>query len=671
MKFSRNLLPFFLAVFFLSSLFPFRALAQTGGVGADGKTFEERKKDWLNFVPQPSSEMDMTTRRRYLFSWLEKGIYNNVVSESIQDFVGGYWLGGIRAQGGYAVMILKKYGQKGSGLISSNDESKIKNRYRRSIENSGFFGHLNPNKQVYAMVGTYLYTHYYENSLQFPVYGYPTSQDPSNLPSYYQDQWPTFSYGGRTYKFGSGPYNAQQLSRDWLLWAFDKWYVGKSPSKGPREFDSIDYARAFPGATALLWSLAPNSDQAIKTRAKMATDLLLLDSVLDFSANSWGGTMSRADYYWMGRSPIFPMHIYWGMGEDTDRFDVRVLYQVGYVPPDVIIDAGVLTDEADNYWYWHTEHQANGLLNQWEFGKWNFVTKNYNIGSNVGWGKRGWQVNVKGPGRKAFIRLWVNQDDTEPVSTSEGSHMGNKGRQFRNAIFADVGSQPFLWEKRVKTDWDKDEIDSGIQCSNVASSTWRCSGSGWIFRKKDKSMVAISLGAKTASAEVATEGVEYSNWNAFKGAVRANASLTTGSYTTSQGSTIGKEDYCGLNAPGDCQFPFERMNTQDFRGNKIVEWLAGDKMRVSLRGKTCTYDFSKWTYSGSCGEKVPGPTDTPTPTPSKVEGDLDGDGDVDIFDYNFLIENFGDAKCGNEADIDGNCKVDIFDYNILVENFGK
>ena len=54
-----------------------------------------------------------------------------------------------------------------------------------------------------------------------------------------------------------------------------------------------------------------------------------------------------------------------------------------------------------------------------------------------------------------------------------------------------------------------------------------------------------------------------------------------------------------------------------------------------------------------------------------LKGDLDKDGDVDIFDYNLMIENFGNTHCGNVADINSDCKVDIFDYNILVENFGK
>lgn len=67
---------------------------------------------------------------------------------------------------------------------------------------------------------------------------------------------------------------------------------------------------------------------------------------------------------------------------------------------------------------------------------------------------------------------------------------------------------------------------------------------------------------------------------------------------------------------------------------------------------------------------TPTPTRKPTPT-DRIPGDIDGDGDVDIFDYNILIENFGNASCGNIADIDGDCDVDIFDYNIVVENFGR
>jgi hypothetical protein len=61
---------------------------------------------------------------------------------------------------------------------------------------------------------------------------------------------------------------------------------------------------------------------------------------------------------------------------------------------------------------------------------------------------------------------------------------------------------------------------------------------------------------------------------------------------------------------------------------------------------------------------------TVTGTPIYIPGDLDHNNKVDIFDYNILVDNFGNTTCGNVADIDGNCKVDIFDYNMLVGNFG-
>lgn len=67
------------------------------------------------------------------------------------------------------------------------------------------------------------------------------------------------------------------------------------------------------------------------------------------------------------------------------------------------------------------------------------------------------------------------------------------------------------------------------------------------------------------------------------------------------------------------------------------------------------------------------PTPTPTPTPQAYpQGDLDRDNDVDIFDYNILLEKFGES--GNDgftpADIIPSGLVDIFDFNALIQNFG-
>ena len=621
-----------------------KAKAQSEPVGADGITFSQRRQAWLNSAPYPDQNLSWTDEdlRKYLFAWLDKGEYTSVTSDAIQYLIGSYWFDGIRAQGGYAAMITLKYGQCGdqggsenipctsdNNLISSADEADVKNRIKRSITDSDYFGHLNPNKQIYAMVGTYLYATYYDSNVEFPIYGYPVSQDPNNLPSYYNEQWPSFSYNGHTYTFGGGPYNAQQLAHDWLMWRFDGWYAMTGSFAGQREFDSIDYSRAFVGAPALLWAFTPDSDSFLKTKAKMATDMALLDSVLDISANSWGGTMGRADYYWTKRSPVYPYFVFFGLGEDTDRFDVRAMYEVGYEPPPVIIDLGILDDESDSYWHFHQEYNPNWLLQDPDYGKWNFVTKNYNIGSNVGQAKRGWQAVVAGDGRKNFIRFWVNSESSEPDSTSEGAHMGNNGNQLKNAIFAEMenGSKPYLWERRAGSGWDLDESEgSAVSCTEFSGGSTRCdcNGSCLMFRKLNKSMVAIHLSSETAGVEIATEGVEYSSWLAFKSAVRATANLTNNSYRTSWGSSIGKSDDCGLSSPGDCNvFPFERMNTVDNNGNKITEWLAGNQLKVSRHGKSCTYDFNDWTYSGDCGAAASAPPSDPVCSDG-IDNDNDG-----------------------------------------------
>lgn len=582
----------FLSVLSSSSVF------SQENIGLDGLTFSQRKQQWLASVPNPSPSMDNEQRLNYLFSWLEKGIYNDVVSETIQYLVGDFWYGGIRAQAGYAVMILLKYGRVGSGLISLTDEQLIKDRYVKSIEESDFFSHVNPNKQLYAMVGAFLYTEFFDKSLQFPTFGYPITLNENNIPSFFRDTWPDFSFNGHVYQYGAGPYNANQLAKDWLLWAMQTWYVN-SEGNGPREFDSIDYARAFPGATALLWSLSPDTESDLKRRAKMATDLMLVDTILDFSANSLGGTIGRSDFYFTGRSPIFPTYVYWGMGEDVNRFDVRGLYQVGYDPPDVIIDIGVLNDESDTYWHFNKEHNGNWLLNNPAFGKWNWITKFYNLGSNVGATKQGWQGNVVGNGNREFIRFWINEDAKDPPRDQESAYLGSKGRQFRNSLFADIGSSPYLHQQKVRTDWELEET-----------------ASGWLFKKLHRSMVAIKILDTVAAIEIDVEGVNYDSWSEFKRAVLTNAKLTNDSFINSQKISIGKTDYCGLNSPGDCSFPFKRIETIDNQGNHIVSW-NNNVMRISRRGKTLVYDFNNWTYriEGKTNDTSP----PSSPTNVKVE----------------------------------------------------
>ena len=130
--------------------------------------------------------------------------------------------------------------------------------------------------------------------------------------------------------------------------------------------------------------------------------------------------------------------------------------------------------------------------------------------------------------------------------------------------------------------------------------------------------VAIRLGSKTASVELAEQGVDYSSYAAFKNAIKQNASLSGSSYTTSQGVTIDSNDTCGLNNPGDCDFPFDGLETESSHG-KLIDW-HNDVMTLSKDGLSCSYNFNNWTFSGnSCSNGdggVPTPKPTPTPVPS-------------------------------------------------------
>ncbi|MFQ5706552.1 MAG: hypothetical protein ACE5HO_03835 [bacterium] len=574
---------------------------QSFSVGADGRTYVQRRQDWLESLPAPNSAMTMEKRREYLFGWLEKGVYDTVVAEAIDHWLGDYWFKGIRAQHGYAVFMLLKYGNRGTKILSTAQQETIHSNYLELIEKSGAFGDLNPNKQIYAMVGVYLYTKYFDSTLSFPVYGHPVSVT-SPIPDFYRNSWPDFRYNGRSYTFDSGPYDANQLSKDWIENTLDSWYVGKKSPRGNREFDSIDYHRAFPGAMALLWSLLDDGDP-LKDKAKMAGDLMLLDAIMDIgNANAWGSTVGRGDYTFTARNPIFPTYIYWGAAEDVTRFDVKALYIVNYVPPPLLVDVGVLTDERDDYWHFHMENNGHQLLSDPRFGKWDFVTKNYNIGSNVGSRNSGWQVVVRGRKKESFIRFWINADPVAPPSTKETGYLGLRGRQYRNAIFADIGSQPYYWERKSDANWDLDETQGG-----------------WTFRKLGLTMVALKLGMVSAAVELATEGVDYATWSVFKNAIKSNALLADDYYRTSRGTKISSNDYCGLDSPGDCNFPFKRMETIDNQGNKIVSW-NNNIMTVTRHGQTAIYDFNNWTFNENYQDAVPGPPAAPVGVTVKSSG---------------------------------------------------
>jgi hypothetical protein len=594
----------------------FMAPASASLKGADGKTFQQRRAEWLNSLPAPTSSIDMDSRHEYFFGWLEKGIYNNVVSETIENFVGtNFWLYGPRAPASYAAALLLRYGENGTGLISSSDEKAIKDRYENTIETSSLFGHLNPNKEILVMVGVYLYTSYYDSSITLPIYGYPTHlNDP---PQYYQSHWKRFSYNGNSYQYGGGPYNALELSRDWLMWRMDGWFARKISPYGNREFDSINYHRHFPHALMILAQFAP--ENSMRTRAKMAADVALLDFLMDFSANSQGGTIGRTDYKHMDRTPQFPLDAFWGISSNEDaKWDIAALYSLNFEPSDLIISLGKFEEN----WRFHMEYNER-LNHNPGMGKWNYLTPNYNIGGSAGYPKQGWTVNIKGPGRTGFIRFFINSDSVAPDDKQEDNYHGERGLQFRNAIFANIGKTPHYWEFRNSASWDEQSTESG-----------------WEFKRLGDVYVAIRLGSRTASVEIAEKGVDYSSYVAFKTAVKQNASLSGSSYTTSTGITIDSNDTCGLNSPGDCDFPFDGLETESSHG-KLIDW-HNDVMTLSKDGLSCTYNFNNWSYSGnSCsngdgGVPTPKPTPTPLPSPTPPPSTTFVDVPVDHWAYDYI-----------------------------------
>lgn len=61
-------------------------------------------------------------------------------------------------------------------------------------------------------------------------------------------------------------------------------------------------------------------------------------------------------------------------------------------------------------------------------------------------------------------------------------------------------------------------------------------------------------------------------------------------------------------------------------------------------------------------------TDMKTVTVSGKTGDVTKDGKVDIFDFNKIIEFFGQDKC--EYNVIETCRIDIFDFNQVLTHFG-
>lgn len=160
-----------------------------------------------------------------------------------------------------------------NNVISPSDRLFIQNVYNGAIQ-SRDFSVGSENSQLHDMVGKYLYSQYYTNVKVFYSYN-----PPLNTNIY------TFSWGGRTYLPGN-QYSTFELTRDWIYYMMDKWV-----RDGNAELDSPTYTWTFIHSFCALYEFA--LDPVMKRKAKVMLDFLLLESVMDYSANHWGGALGR------------------------------------------------------------------------------------------------------------------------------------------------------------------------------------------------------------------------------------------------------------------------------------------------------------------------------------------------------------------------------------------
>ncbi len=476
------------------------------------------------------------------------------------------------------IWILLRY----SDCIYPADKQFLTTVYNNYIREKDFSAG-SENSRLNDMVGRYLWAQYHKDAQVQWSYDPPVN-----------DNIKSFAWNGKTYVPGS-TYSTYELSRDWLFFEMEEWV-----RSGNAELDSPCYTWLFILAFTAVYE--HSTDPVMKQKAKMTLDFLHLESVVDFSANQWGGAMGRtytnviyagdSRYYW---------DLFWDTIPSSHDPSMAVLVS-SYRIPDIIYDIGDLSDEPDNYYHVNMEYNIN-IVNAPGSGKWNYVTKFYNLGGRIG---NGWQLNIKStdptyskkrPG--VPFRMWINdfgstaEEISNPVSYEAYSTMGNFGYQYKNIMFVRGAVTHCAIGGNA---WDKHET--------IAP---------WEFYQEGRTMIAVQNRAyeeRTSGMEVAIEGVDYTSFDAFKTAVQSYAGVDNYNFTSTKGdmvtySKLASGDYSAfVKKKGETAFtavwpfPFQRIQTQDWRGQYMVRW-SNNRMTLNKHGSQVVYDFENWTITES------------------------------------------------------------------------
>lgn len=491
------------------------------------------------------------------------------------------------------IWIMERYRNQ----IRSEDYDFVRNLFNGFIQDRNF-SPGSENSRMHDMVGRYLYSQDYKDVEVIWSYDPPPS-----------DNVAPFTWDGRTYTPGQA-YKAYDLARDWLFH-----HMHHTVYRGHGELDSPSYTWSFIHGFISLFEFA--DDPEMRQRAKMCTDFLFLESVLDYTGNQWGSALGRTYLNAYQGVSRFYWDCFW---DDVSRPSHEPLYNIlygSYRLPDIIHDIGDLSDEEDNYYHINMEYNPSIFYSPGT-GKWNYVTKYYSLGGRLG---SGWQLCVKteddGADRKVPFRLWVNtygegQDITNPVSYETYIYIGENAYQYKNAMFIRASKLHYIIGANA---FDRTEIIDG-----------------WQFMKEGPTMIALyiredpgDLGA--AVLEVGIEGVDYQTFEEFMWAVLGNANLDYVFFTTSRGDVITFDQMPGLNDNGPIvkrvgetefeqvwSFPFARIRTVDHFEREIVGWETDHRMVLTKHGSQAIYDFENWTIEYTAAP----PDETPPGAPMGV-----------------------------------------------------
>lgn len=576
-------------------------------------TFNERKQAWLN---RNGAMLDggFDTRvhfgRPYLFAWLENNSYisnNHPQLGSFHDQLKG---------------MLDVRGN--AGCRTGLHISRIFYQYEDVLKSSSYpypddWEHIKSLLSFDASDDNHLNTRCWKKSTQ------PQRTITAFLHTLEYDRdatvlWPTgtfddiqfiSSYSGKSYTPGNR-YNTFELSRDWLFHALEIW-----AKQGSSELDGNYTSLAIHSLLLLhdfsarpLDRLGGGADPdgiEMKKRANMVLDLLLLDQVMDFSANHHGGAFGRVYRYNITHALMRSLYYaYFGV-DKGGTMDDGDAYVSSYRLPELIEDLGTLWDESSSYGHIHKENNLVGSDPQ--YGKWTYVTKYFNLGgggpSGDGWQLAIYSEDTNGDRTGQPFRLWIDgsPSSADPdESLNEYTTMGSGNMyQYRNSALFKFWDDPHVHVCLLGNSFD-DGHEQLMSASQYTHDYFI--NPGWKFFREANVAIALNLDADRFGAmEVvildpnANSDHCYASFEDFKNAVKNNCELTENYFKTSRGNIIEADLNGGrINGQPIWQFPFKRMETVDYQGRNLISW-NNNVMTITKNNQSMVYDFNNWECS--------------------------------------------------------------------------